>query len=210
MKARFITIEGGEGSGKTTLIKLLRQDLEKDKIEYIVSREPGGSKISEDIRKIILDTDNVNMNYMTEALLYAASRCQHLEEVIKPALDKNKLVICDRYIDASLAYQGYARGLGISTVYDINMYATGGFLPDLTIIIDIDPEVGLERIRQNRRNMDRLDLEKMTFHERVRAGYLEVHRQFSDRVVIINGNRELEEVYQDFKKIIYQRISYGL
>ena len=135
MSIKFITIEGGEGSGKTSIIKLLLEDLKKENIDAISTREPGGSKIAEQIRNVILNVDNVNMDYMTEALLYAASRRQHLEEVVKPAIDDGKLVICDRYIDSSLAYQGYARNLGIDNVYNINMYATNGFLPDLTILI---------------------------------------------------------------------------
>ena len=128
----FITFEGGEGTGKTTLIERLMVDLEISGYKAIKTREPGGSKISEQIRNVILSVNNVEMDYMTEALLYAASRRQHLEEVIKPNLKKGNIVICDRYVDSSLAYQGYARGLGIERVYKINDYAIDGFYPDLT------------------------------------------------------------------------------
>ena len=207
MSIKFITIEGGEGSGKTSIIKLLLEDLKKENIDAISTREPGGSKIAEEIRKVILNVDNVNMDYMTEALLYAASRRQHLEEVVKPAIEQGKIVICDRYIDSSLAYQGYARNLGIDNVYNINMYATNGFLPDLTILIDIPPEVGLERIKKNSREVDRLDLEKMSFHNKVHEGYLLVSKKFPSRIVIVDGNKPLIEVYEDVKRIIEEKLN---
>ena len=175
-------------------------------IDTLTSREPGGSKIAEEIRNVILNVENTNMDYMTEALLYAASRKQHLEEIIKPAIENGKLVICDRYIDSSLAYQGWARGLGIEKVYDINMYATEGFLPDLTLFIDIPAEVGLERIKANNREVDRLDLEKISFHHKVREGYLKVASMYPERVVVIDGNKSIEEVYADIKKVIFERI----
>lgn len=206
MSIKFITIEGGEGTGKTSIIHLLLEDLKNKGIDTLSTREPGGSKIAEEIRSVILNVENTNMDYMTEALLYAASRRQHLEEVVKPAISNNKLVICDRYIDSSLAYQGYARELGIDNIYNINMYATNGFLPDLTILIDLPPEEGLKRIKKNNRSVDRLDLEKMPFHEKVRKGYLEVAEKFPERIVIIDGNKPLEEVYADVKKIIFARI----
>jgi len=203
---KFITIEGGEGSGKTSLIKLLVNDFKKLNIDTLTSREPGGSKIAEEIRQVILNVENTKMDYMTEALLYAASRKQHLEEIIKPAINEGKLVICDRYIDSSLAYQGWARGLGIENVYDINMYATEGFLPDLTLFIDIPAEVGLERIKSNNRDVDRLDLEKISFHHKVREGYLKIAEMYPERIVVIDGNKSLEEVYEDIKKVIFERI----
>ncbi len=203
---KFITIEGGEGSGKTSLIKLLVNDFKKLNIDTLTSREPGGSKIAEEIRQVILNVENTKMDYMTEALLYAASRKQHLEEIIKPAINEGKLVICDRYIDSSLAYQGWARDLGIEKVYDINMYATEGFLPDLTLFIDIPAEVGLERIKSNNRDVDRLDLEKISFHHKVREGYLKIAEMYPERIVVIDGNKSLEEVYEDIKKVIFERL----
>ena len=200
MKSKFITIEGCEGSGKTSIIKILCDDLDKNKIPYLSTREPGGSKISEQIRNVILNVDNTKMDYMTEALLYAASRRQHLEEIVKPALNEGKVVICDRYLDSSLAYQGYARGIGIEEVYNINMYATSGFLPDLTIYIDIPVEVGLERIKDNNRDVNRLDLEKVAFHKKVREGYLKIAKMYPDRIRVVDGNASLEEVYNRVKK----------
>ena len=192
--------------GKKVEYSLLVNDFKALNIDTLTSREPGGSKIAEDIRSVILNVENTNMDYMTEALLYAASRKQHLEEIIKPAIENGKLVICDRYIDSSLAYQGWARGLGIERVYDINMYATEGFLPDLTLFIDIPAEVGLERIKSNNREVDRLDLEKISFHHKVREGYLKVASMYPNRVVVIDGNKSLEEVYADIKKVIFERI----
>lgn len=206
MSIKFITIEGGEGSGKTSVIVKLIEELNKRGYETLSTREPGGSKIAEEIRGIILNVENTEMDYMTEALLYAASRRQHLEEVVKPAINQGKLVICDRYVDSSLAYQGYARGLGIENVYNINMYATSGFLPDLTIFIDVPPEIGLNRIRKNNRSVDRLDLEKMAFHDKVHEGYLKVYEMFPERIVRIDGNKSLEEVYKELIKIIDEKL----
>ncbi|MCK9470516.1 MAG: dTMP kinase [Bacilli bacterium] len=200
MVKRFISFEGGEGSGKTTLIEMLTNELNQLGYKIVKTREPGGSKIAEEIRNVILNIDNVDMDYMTEALLLAASRRQHLAEVIIPALNDEKIVICDRYVDSSLAYQGYARGLGIKEVYEINKYATEGILPELTIYIDVDPNIGLSRIKNNRREVDRLDLEKISFHQKVREGYLEIAEMFSDRIKIVDGNRTAEEIYKDIKK----------
>lgn len=206
MNIHFITFEGGEGSGKTTLIELLIKDLEKRGIKTFKTREPGGSKISEEIRNIILNKENTEMDYKTEALLYASSRRQHLVEIVTPAIEKGYLVICDRYLDSSLAYQGYARGLGIDDVYNINLYATSGILPDLTILIDQDPRIGLARIKNNQRDTNRLDVEKINFHDRVRAGYLEVAKKFPNRIITINGERPIEEVYKDVLDEVLKRL----
>lgn len=203
MKGIFITFEGGEGSGKTTIIKRLTEELTQKGYSVVCTREPGGSKIAEGIRNIILDKENTEMDYMTEALLYAASRAQHLSEKVKPALKEGKVVLCDRYLDSSLAYQGYARGLGIDRVYDINLYATEGLLPNLTLFVDIAPSVGLDRIKQNHREEDRLDKEKIDFHERVHSGYIEVARRFPERIKVVDGEQSVEEVYADVQKIIF-------
>lgn len=199
---RFISFEGGEGSGKTTLIEKLSNELNQLGYNIVKTREPGGSKIAEEIRNVILNIENVDMDFMTEALLLAASRRQHLTEIIIPALNEDKIVICDRYIDSSLAYQGYARGLGIDEVYKINEYAIDGVLPQLTIYIDVDPRIGLSRIKANRREVDRLDLEEVSFHEKVREGYIEVAKRFKDRIKVIDGNRSPEEIYKDIKEVV--------
>lgn len=203
----FITLEGPEGSGKTSAIKIVKETLEKEGHQIVMTREPGGTPISEQIRNVILDKNNTAMDYRTEALLYAASRRQHLVEKVWPNVKAGNIVICDRYLDSSLAYQGYARGLGIEEILNVNMYATEGTFPDLTLLFDLDPEVGLARINANaNREVNRLDLEKISFHEKVRNGYLDLAKRFPDRFVIINANQPLEKVAQDALKAIKERL----
>ena len=159
----FITLEGPEGSGKTSAIKIVKEQLEKEGYQIVMTREPGGTPISEQIRNVILDKNNTSMDYRTEALLYAASRRQHLVEKVWPNVQSGKIVICDRYLDSSLAYQGYARELGVEDILNVNMYATEGTFPDLTLLFDLEPEVGLARINANsEREINRLDLEKLS------------------------------------------------
>lgn len=202
----FITFEGGEGSGKTTIIESLYQNLLKRGYPVLKTREPGGSRISEEIRNVILNVNNREMDPWTEALLYAASRRQHLVEVIVPALEAGKIVLCDRYLDSSLAYQGVARGLGIDEVLKINQYATEGIFPQLTFYIDIKPEIGLSRIKHSERILDRLDLEKTTFHDSVREGYLQIAKMFPERIKVIDGNRTVEEIAAEILNIIIKAI----
>jgi len=198
----FITFEGGEGSGKTSLIEYIKKALSS--YEVVSTREPGGSVVAEAIRDVVLNPKYEGVTPYTEALLYAASRAQHLDEVIIPALKQNKIVLCDRYLDSSLAYQAYARGLGFDFVLKINQYATM-HLPDLTFYIDLAPEVGLSRIH-GRDKYDRLDRESMTFHHQVRDGYLEVVKQYPERVIMINGERTLEEIAKEILSIIKEKI----
>jgi len=205
----FITFEGGEGTGKTTVINNLYNYLISLGYDVIKTREPGGSKISESIRGIILDRNNTIMDYKTEALMYAASRRQHLIEVIIPALKKNKIVICDRYIDSSLAYQGYARGLGIEQVKTINEYAISGYWPDLTIYIDLDPNMGINRIKNNNRDVDRLDEETISFHEKVREGYIKLIDLYPNRIKKIDGNVSLDILTQIAKEIVVNKLKEG-
>ena len=202
MKGLFITFEGCEGSGKTSVILKLVSYLESKGYKVYKTREPGGSKIAEDIRNVILDVDNTDMDKITEALLYAASRRQHLVEKVIPFLNEGYIVICDRYLDSSLAYQGHARGIGIDKVYDINMAATEGLLPDLTVYLDIEPSIGLKRINQNNREQNRLDLEKINFHEKVYEGYDIIRKKFSDRIKSIDASKTPNEVLQDTIKLI--------
>ena len=206
MRGKFITLEGCDGVGKTTQIRRLQRELNKAGVDFVFTREPGGTVISERIRDIILDASLKEMDAYTEILLYAAARRQHVAEFIEKKLAAGTTVFCDRFVDSTLAYQGYARNLGIDNVYNINMYATNGFLPDLTILIDIPPEVGLERIKKNSREVDRLDLEKISFHKKVHEGYLLVSKKFSSRIVIVDGNKPLDDVYKDVKKIIEERL----
>ncbi len=190
----FITFEGGEGSGKTTLIAALRSYLEEMNLSVVTTREPGGSRIAEKIRKVILDIENTDMTPRTEALLYAASRVQHLDEVVIPALNARQVVLCDRYLDSSLAYQGYARGLGFESVLKINTYALD-YLPNLTFYIDLDPNIGLERIKN--RSQNRLDKEQLAFHLKVREGYLKLANLYSSRISVINGNQPIEDIIKE-------------
>ena len=203
----LITLEGVEGSGKSTLIQYLKEFIEGIGKKVIVTREPGGIEISEQIRSVILDTENTKMDGRTEALLYAAARRQHLVERIIPALKEGNVVLCDRFIDSSLAYQGYARGLGIDEVLSINEFAIGSFMPNLTLYLDLDPQIGLSRIRKNKgREVNRLDLEEISFHLKVREGYEEVIKRFPDRIVRVDANQELDKVFLDTKQILLEKL----
>lgn len=197
MKGKFITFEGTEGSGKTSVIKKIRKHYEDLGLNVVTTREPGGIRISEQIRSILLSNDNNEMDARTEALLFAAARRQHLVEVIIPALEAGALVICDRFLDSSLVYQGLARGIGIDKVYDINYFAIEGRLPDLTIFVDVRPEVGLNRVFSTpNREVNRLDLEKLEFHEKIYRGYLDLIKKY-DRIKKVNGEKELDLVVKD-------------
>ncbi len=188
----FITFEGIEGCGKSTQAERVRDFLIEKGFEVVLTREPGGSGIGEKIRDILLDPANQAMVPLTELLLYEASRHQHLVEVIEPALEAGKAVISDRFYDASTAYQGYARGLDINDVERLNLIATGGKRPDLTIILDLPVGDGLKRIG---RNPDRIEGEAVEFHERVRAGYLEIAAREPERVKVVDGSGSIEETF---------------
>lgn len=205
-KGLFITFEGCDGCGKTTAIKKTDERLDALNIDHIITREPGGSRIAEDIRKIILDKRNSEEDSRTEALLYAASRRQHLVEKVIPALNEGRLVICDRYLDSSLAYQGYARGIGIDAVMSINAFAIENTMPDLTLFLDLPPEEGLRRINSRKRESDRLDQEKETFHKKVYEGYQIVNRMFKDRIVRIDASKSPDEVADDILKVILKKL----
>jgi len=202
LKGKFITFEGPEGSGKTSVITAVKKFFEDEGYEIITTREPGGIRIAEEIRNIILDKNNTEMDAHAEALLFAASRSQHFSEKILPALKENRIILCDRFIDSSLAYQGHARGLGIDNVYNINKFAIGNILPDITIFIDVPPSIGLKRVFSNTRKVDRLDLETIEFHEKVYEGYMIIAEMFSDRFKIVNGQNPVEQVVEDTIKIL--------
>lgn len=203
----FITLEGVEGSGKSTLINFIRDYIEGSGKTVVVTREPGGIDIAEQIRSVILDKKNTKMEGRTEALLYAAARRQHLVEKVIPSLNEGNIVLCDRFVDSSLAYQGFARGLGIDEVFSINKFAIGDFLPDLTLYLDLDPQVGLNRIAKNKgREINRLDLEEIDFHLKVREGYEEVLKRFPERMVRIDANQEIEQVMVDIIKVLVERL----
>ena len=200
-KGLFLTIEGPDGSGKTTVSDILCKKLEKMKIGVVHTREPGGIDIAEQIRSVILNPNNTKMDARTEALLYAASRRQHLVEKVIPALNKKKLVLCERFLDSSLAYQGVARKIGVKEVYSINKFAIDEFMPDLTIYLDIDEKKGLKRI-ESRASKDRLDKESVKFHHEVVKGYKQVIKKYKNRIRIVNADQELEKVVDDCMKII--------
>lgn len=206
-KGLFITFEGPEGAGKSTIIKRVMDDLAQRGFDVILTREPGGIEIAEKIRSIILDKRHTMMDGRTEALLYAAARRQHLVEKIIPALEKGQIVLCDRFIDSSLAYQGYARNLGVDEVLSINQFAIDGYMPDVTLYLDVAPEVGLERINKNKdREVNRLDLEALDFHHKVHKGYKQLLNRFPERITPINAEQSENEVYEDVKAIIDQYI----
>ena len=196
-KGIFITIEGPEGAGKTTIIEMLLEKLESEGYPIMKTREPGGIEISEQIRSVILNKNNTAMDGRTEALLYAAARRQHLVEKVLPAIEQGFIVLCDRFIDSSLAYQGFARGIGMDEVYSINRFAIDNRMPDATLYFDIDPEIGMKRINEHKgREVNRLDLENLEFHRKVREGYQLLSRKYSNRIIEIDASQPLQKVYE--------------
>lgn len=204
-KGHFISFEGPDGSGKTTISNLVYQQLKEQGYDVIYTREPGGIRIAEKIRDLILDPENTEMDAKTEALLYAASRRQHLVEKILPNLQEGRLVISDRFVDSSLAYQGVGRKIGLQEIYDLNMFAIEGRLPELTIYLDIDPQTGLDRIGV-RTFKDRLDQEDISFHELVSQGYELVKEKYKERMVIFDATQSIEDLTQQITAYIKQWI----
>ena len=208
MKSYFISFEGPDGSGKSTVLKQVVAEIgPRLKTQYLVTREPGGSKIAEKIRQLILDPVNEEMSAKTEALLYAASRSQHMFETVIPALKAGKIVFSDRFVDSSLAYQGAGRELGIAAVKQINDFATSKIEPDLTIFLDVKPQVGLDRIAKERAGQeDRLEQEKLNFHQKVYQGYQEVIKAHPERIKVVDANKPFNLVVEDCVKIIANRL----
>ena len=190
-KGLFITMEGPDGSGKSTQIAAIKKFFEQRNQNVVITREPGGTQISEKIRNLLLDKENAEMDSMAEALLYAASRAQLVSQVIKPALEEGTHVICDRFVDSSIAYQGYGRGLGDSVAV-INAYAVNNCMPDVTFLMKLNPEVGKSRIQLSAQ--DRIEMEKMDFHNRVFAGYEALELEYPDRIVGIDATRDIESI----------------
>ena len=189
-KGLFITVEGPDGSGKSTQIEYIKGFMQANGHEAIFTREPGGTPISEKIRAIILDKENTELDPLTEAFLYAASRAQHVSQLIKPALERGRIVVSDRFVDSSIAYQQYARGLG-ECVSVINEYAIEGCIPDVTFLLKVDPETALGRLEGP---SDRLEDESIQFHRKVYEGYLELERKFPERIVSIDASLSAEEI----------------
>ncbi len=197
-KGLFITVEGTDGSGKTTQIKLMEKFLKAQGIDVILSREPGGTQISEMIRDLILDPRNTDISPLTEMMLYAAARAQHVFQVIRPALESGKYVICDRFVDSSYAYQGCGRGVDLKTVADVNRAAVDGVVPDITFFLDIDPRLAIER-RIKSTGADRIEQEKMDFHIRVYEGYRKMALLYPDRIKTIDASKSIEEIASQIK-----------
>lgn len=211
MTGIFISLEGPDGSGKSTAAKKILPQLQQlSTQEVVLTREPGGSAIAEQLRDIILDVHNSAMDARTEALLYAAQRRQHIVDVILPALKANKIVLSDRYIDSSVAYQGAGRQLGMQEIWQLNLFATQKLLPQLTLYFDIPPAVGLKRIQQKRAQAaDRLEKEQLDFHQRVTAAYQQLITQDADRIVKIDAQQTPDQVVADCLAIISQRFNLG-
>lgn len=201
MSGKFITFEGIEGCGKSTQIKLLDKFLRDRNFKIIFTREPGGTKIGDNIRSILLDPSNKKMHPLTELFLYEASRAQHLEELIKPALADGTIVLCDRYADSTIAYQGAARKLDALTIETLHQIATGGTTPDLTILLDLPAKDGLARVC-GRGPSDRFEQEALDFHERVRQGYLELAKKEPVRVAVLDGLKKAEEIHKEILEIV--------
>ena len=198
----FITFEGTDGAGKTTQIQRLAADLSKANYDVCLTREPGGTPISEQIRDMLLNPDHSEMSATTELLLYAASRAQHVSEVIKPALKAGKVVISSRFADATVIYQGYGRGLDLERIQHLNRIATDGVKPDVTFVLDLPVEIGLQRVQSSRGGLDRLEREKIEFHRRLREGYQTIAQQEPQRLKIIDAQRNPEQVYAQIQAII--------
>lgn len=205
MAGKFITFEGTDGAGKTTILNMVLDYLKEEMGDKLVtSREPGGNPIAESIREVILDRKNVDMDKRTEALLYAAARRQNIEQTVKPAIADNKLVICDRYLDSSIAYQGGGREIGEDAINEMNQFATEGFLPDLTIYFNLPVEEGLKRIAKNRAEdeVDRLDVETIDFHNRVHAAYQRLAKANPERIKSVDAKQSIDAVYQNVLEIL--------
>lgn len=205
-KGLFITLEGPDGSGKSTVATAVVELLKQKGFEVVHTREPGGIDIAEQIRNVILDPKNTAMDARTEALLYAASRRQHLVEKVIPAKNEGKLVICERFLDSSIAYQGFGRGLGVEPILSINKFAIDNNMPDLTIYLDVDEQTGLDRL-SDRKEKDRLDVESVNFHHLVNQGYQEIVKRFKDRIKVVDASKPVEDVINDTLNIITSYIN---
>jgi dTMP kinase len=206
MSGILISLEGPDGAGKTTILQKILPELERSQYKVVSTREPGGVRVAEEIRNIILSTENTEIDSKTELMLFAAARRLHMQTKMLPALEAGKLVIVDRFIDSSVAYQGYGRELGVQPVNWLNEFATDGLKPDLTLYFDIDTDVALERIMKNRADeVNRLDLERADMHRKVRKGYLEIVKNEPERFVTIDASQELEAVVAEALSVIKNR-----
>ncbi len=206
-RSLFITFEGVEGSGKTTQMNMLHAHLLRMKVDVVATHEPGGTRIGEEIRRIILDPSFKEMHPMTETVLYAADRAQHFYEVIKPALDQGKVVLCDRYIDSTLAYQGVARRVGMEGVQNLNEWVTDDHYPDVTFLLEIPFRVGLKRLMERKRVLDRIESEAQAFHEQVQEAYKTLAKFFPQRFVVLNGVDRPENIHHQVMQVVTPLLS---
>lgn len=195
MNGLFITIEGIDGAGKTTQMNLLKEYLERENLDVLAIREPGGTPVGEKLREILLDVNNNDMSYLTEAFLYATSRAELVTNIIRPAFKKGSIVLCDRFIDSSLVYQGIARNLGVNFIKKLNNMATGGLLPDITFLLNISPDRGLKR-KKDQKELDRMENEKIGFYKLLYSGYEKVAEGDTERIKVINADDTIENVHQ--------------
>ena len=204
MLIKLITFEGIDGSGKSTQIKMLQQEFERAGIVYKSFREPGGTDLSEKIREILLDKNNIKLTSSSECLLFAAARAQLTKEQIRPAINRGEFVICDRFVDSTIAYQGYGRGLDLKYLYQINSFATDGLNPDITFILDLDSKDAKARLGEN--VLDRMEVSGMDFFDRIRVGYKKIMKKYPERCIEINANRTKEDIFNDIKKNINEKL----
>jgi dTMP kinase len=208
----FITFEGIEGCGKTTQISLLKEYLEQKDYSVVATREPGGTQIGDSMRTILLDSRNTHIDIKTELLLYEASRAQHIKDVVRPALDKGSIVLCDRFTDATLAYQGYAQRINKDLIERLNQFATDNITPDFTILIDCPVEIGLKRAKKRgatvnqKINEDRFEEKNISFHQNVRLGYLQIAECNSNRIHIVDGREDVSTVQQEIRTVVLKKI----
>lgn len=208
MQGIFITIEGPDGAGKSTQAARLADYLQKQGHKVLLTREPGGTSLGEQIRTILLNPENEELDFKTEVLLYAACRAQLLKEVIIPALKEGKIVISDRFVDSSIAYQGYGRDLNLPLVTDVNRLIVGEFMPDLTILLDLPVEAGLQRIIDKEKAMDRLEQEDISFHQKVRKGFKELALK-EKRIKVVSGDQSQELVFSEILNAVQKKLSQG-
>lgn len=202
----FLTLEGAEGVGKSTNIEFITQYLEQRGIDYVLTREPGGTQLGEKIRELLLAVHEESMSELTELLLVFAARAQHLDKIIEPALAAGKWVVCDRFTDATFAYQGAGRGLSMETIGELESMVQGELRPDLTLILDLDPEIGMQRA-SNRGELDRFEREQMSFFRHVRQGYLDIAQAEPERCTVIDAAKSLEDVKLDLLAALEQGLS---
>jgi len=209
-KGIFITLEGPEGSGKSTQLSLLAEELERRDIAYITTREPGGTPIANALRAILLDNATLNLGARAELLMLQAARADHVEKVIRPAIERGLIVLCDRFSDSSIAYQGAGRGVDREFIEGLNFFSTAGLLPDLTILVDIDPAIGLSRAgRQGALELDRVESAGLDFHQRVREGFLSLVDKEPDRVCLFDGAKDKTELAREILILVLERSGRG-